>query len=109
MRIVRFIRRSRRQPRQRRAELWREAAESRELTVAARIKLRLAGTHAIRTSADVVDDAYNLAGADSIFATNPIQRRFQDMHVITQQAQGRMAHYDTAGAFYLGQSPEGFF
>ncbi len=91
------------------SDLWAEASDSRELTVEARIRLRLAGTHAIRTSADVVDAAYNLAGADSIFATNPIQRRFQDMHVITQQAQGRMAHYDTAGAFYLGQSPSGFF
>jgi alkylation response protein AidB-like acyl-CoA dehydrogenase len=91
------------------SDLWAEASNNRELTVEARIRLRLAGTHAIRTSADVVDVAYNLAGADSIFGTNPIQRRFQDMHVITQQAQGRMAHYDTTGAFYLGQSPSGFF
>ena len=60
-------------------------------------------------AADVVDIAYNLCGSDSIFEDNPIQRRFQDAHVITQQIQGRMAHYDTAGQFFLGMEPEGMF
>ena len=91
------------------AGLWGEAQANRELSVDQRIRLRLAGTHAIRTSADVVDAAYNLAGATAVFADNPIQRRFQDVHVITQQAQGRMVHYDTAGKYFLGQTPEGFF
>jgi alkylation response protein AidB-like acyl-CoA dehydrogenase len=91
------------------AGLWGEAQTEGQLSVDKRIRLRLAGTHAIRTSADVVDVAYNLAGATSVFAGNPIQRRFQDVHVITQQAQGRMVHYDTAGKYFLGQTPQGFF
>jgi alkylation response protein AidB-like acyl-CoA dehydrogenase len=91
------------------ADLWHGAQTDRQLTVDQRIRLRLAGTHAIRTSADVVDVAYNLAGATSVFADNPIQRRFQDVHVITQQAQGRMVHYDTAGKYFLGQNADGFF
>ena len=53
---------------------------------------------------EVVDIAHNLCGSDSIFQSNPIQRWFQDAHVITQQIQGRMAHYDTAGSFSWGWS-----
>ena len=72
-----------------------------------RIALRLAGTHAIRQSAEVLDIAYNLSGSTSIFADRAIQRRFQDIHVITQQVQGREAHYETAGQFFLGLEPHG--
>ena len=91
------------------AELWQAASDNHSLTPGERIKLRLAGTHAIRKAAEVVDVAYSVAGSNSVFDSNPIQRRFQDIHVITQQAQGRLAHYDTAGAFYLGLDAQGFF
>ena len=86
---------------------WESACRDGVLTVEQRIRLRLAATNAIRMSADVVDIAYNICGADAIFGSNPIQRRFQDIHVITQQIQGRMAHYETAGQFYMGLEPEG--
>ena len=86
---------------------WEGAQQNHSLTVAERIGLRLAGTHAIRMSADVVDIAYDVCGSNSIFASNPVQRRFQDIHVITQQVQGRLVHYDTAGRYFLGLEPEG--
>jgi hypothetical protein len=60
-------------------------------------------------AAEVVDVAYQVCGSDSIFGNSPVQRRFQDAHVITQQVQGRMAHYETAGQFFLGSEPEGAF
>ena len=88
---------------------WESACKVHSLTLEERIRLRLAATHAIRMAAEVVDIAYNLCGSDTIFASNPIQRRFQDIHVITQQIQGRMAHYDAAGQFFLGLEPEGQF
>ncbi len=88
---------------------WESACKVHALTLKERIRLRLAATHAIRMAAEVVDIAYNLCGSDTIFASNPIQRRFQDIHVITQQIQGRMAHYDAAGQFFLGLEPEGQF
>ena len=74
-----------------------------------RIALRLASTHAIRMAAEVVDTSYNLCGSGAIFASNPIQRRFQDMHVITQHTQGSYGHYETAGQFALGLQPQGNF
>jgi hypothetical protein len=67
----------------------------------------MAGTHAIRQSADVVDIAYNLSGSSAIFGSTKIQRRFQDAHVITQQVQGRESHYQTVGEYFLGLDPTG--
>ena len=86
---------------------WESACRTRSVITEDRVRLRLASTHAIRQAAHVVDIAYQVCGSDSIFPRNPIQRRFQDVHVITQQVQGRMAHYDTAGQFFMGMEPEG--
>ncbi len=86
--------------------LWESAGKNGALTVEERVRLRLAGTHAIREAARVAAAAYDVAGSDGIFESNPIQRRLQDAQVITQQVQGRMTHYDTAGAFYLGLKPK---
>ena len=91
------------------AAAWESACQVHALTLEERIRLRLASTHAIRMAAAVVDIAYEVCGSDAIFENSPIQRRFQDAHVITQQIQGRMAHYDTAGQFFLGLEPEGMF
>ena len=86
--------------------LWESACRNGALTTEERMRLRLAGTHAIREAARVVAVAYDVAGSGGIFKKNPIQRRLQDAQVITQQVQGRMTHYDTAGAFYLGLEPK---
>ena len=90
-------------------QMWESVSERSEFPTKDRIKVRLASTHAIRKSADVIDIAYTLCGSSAIFATNPIQRKFQDIHAITQQIQGRQSHYDTAGQFYLGLEPKGIF
>ncbi len=86
--------------------LWESALGNGALEAEERIRLRLAGTHAIREAARVAAVAYDVAGSDGIFESNPVQRRLQDTQVITQQVQGRMTHYDTAGAFYLGLDPK---
>ena len=91
------------------AKVWQSACQRHALDTEERIRLRLSTTHAIRMSAEVVDICYNLCGSSAIFASNPIQRRFQDIHVITQHAQGRMTHYETAGQHFLGLEPEGMF
>jgi alkylation response protein AidB-like acyl-CoA dehydrogenase len=91
------------------ARLWESACAKGTLTTEERIQLRVAATHAIRTSAQVVDAAYTLCGAGGISQTNPIQRRFQDIHVITQHVQGHYVHYETAGQFLLGLEPQGVF
>jgi alkylation response protein AidB-like acyl-CoA dehydrogenase len=64
--------------------------------------LRLAATHAATLSAQVVDTAWGAAGASSIFAGNPIERRFRDIHVATQNIAVRSEHYVDAGRMLLG-------
>ncbi len=87
--------------------VWDSVKSNTSISVEERIHLRMAGTHAIRQSADVVDTAYNLSGSSAIFGSTKIQRRFQDAHVITQQVQGRESHYQTAGEYFLGLDPTG--
>ena len=90
-------------------KVWESASEKSSLTLEERINLRLAATHGIRTAANVVDTCYNLCGSSAIFAENPIQRRFQDIHVITQHIQGHPINYETVGQFFLGLEPQGNF
>jgi alkylation response protein AidB-like acyl-CoA dehydrogenase len=82
-------------------ESWR-AAVAGKLELDLRIKQRLAVTHAIKSAASVVDTAYYLAGATAIFQNNAFERRFRDMHAVTQQMQGRWDHFETVGRSMMG-------
>ena len=73
-----------------------------KITDAQRIALRMTGTHVIRESAAVVNLAYTVAGSTAIYQDNPLQRRYQDMQVITQHVQARMSHYGLVGRYFLG-------
>lgn len=44
----------------------------------------------------------NACGATAVFEGNPIQRYFQDIHVITQHVQGHLSHYELVGRHWLG-------
>ena len=89
--------------------VWEAACKNRSLTIDDRIQLRMATTFALRRAADVVDVSYNMSGANAIFADSPIQRRFQDAHVMTQQFQGRISNFDSVGRYFLGLDPQGQF
>jgi indole-3-acetate monooxygenase len=84
-------------------EIW-EAATNNAVTLEERAKLRLATTHGIRLAAQVIDTVYNAAGATAAYEDNLLQRHFQDIHVITQHLQGRFAHYELVGRYWLGLS-----
>ena len=83
-------------------DLWNEVTTTGELTLERRAVMRLAATHAIRLSAQLVENIYSLCGATAAFDGNLIQRHFQDIHVITQHVQGRLAHYELVGQYWLG-------
>ena len=82
-------------------EIWSEALAG-SVTLERRAVLRLATTYGIRLAAQVIDTVYNAAGATAAYEGNLIQRHFQDIHVITQHLQGRMAHYELVGRHWLG-------
>ena len=83
------------------AEVWRDLERGDRLAEAHRIALRIATTWTIHQSAAVVDTAYHMAGATAVFAANPFERRFRDMHAIAQQIQARDTHYEDAGRAIL--------
>ena len=83
-------------------DIWTDAASPGAITSDRRAILRLATTHAIRLAVDVVDSVYNASGVTAVFEGNPIQRYFQDIHVISQHTQGRLAHYELIGKHALG-------
>jgi alkylation response protein AidB-like acyl-CoA dehydrogenase len=85
-------------------DIWNEAisTEASTLSLDRRTTLRVAATHAIRLAAQIVETLYTDCGATVVFESHPIQRLFQDMHVITQHSQGRRAHYELVGRHTLG-------
>ncbi|QPF84339.1 acyl-CoA dehydrogenase [Bradyrhizobium genosp. L] len=90
-------------------DVWRDLAAGDPITEAHRIAIRIGSTWTIHQSAAVVDTAYHMSGATAVFARNPFERRFRDMHAIAQQIQARDTQYEDAGkailAGNLGASP----
>ena len=78
------------------------------IDVADRARVRLAATNAIRAAEEVADFAYKAAGVDAIFPGSPFERRFRDMHTLSQQIQARGAHFEAVGQILLGVPPEVF-
>jgi alkylation response protein AidB-like acyl-CoA dehydrogenase len=87
------------------AEVWQHAEDQNVVTTGDRVHVRLASTHAIHEAAAVVDTAFEIAGSHAIFATEPFERRFRDVHAVTQQLQGRAAHFEAVGRYLLGLDP----
>jgi len=83
------------------AEIWRDLERGERITEERRIAIRIAATWTIHQSAAVVDTAYHMSGATAVFAKNPFERRFRDMHAIAQQIQARDTHYEDAGKAIL--------
>jgi alkylation response protein AidB-like acyl-CoA dehydrogenase len=84
------------------AEIWKHLCAGSIITVEQRMTVRLAATNAIHKAREAVDFAYNAAGATAIFDNHPLERRFRDIHTVTQQLQGRASHFETVGAFMMG-------
>ena len=90
-------------------ETWDSVAASRRLTLDQKIDIRLATTFAIHQAKEVVDICWREAGATAIFDSQPFERRFRDMHAVTQQVQGRMTHLEAVGLHLLGGTPSNRF
>jgi alkylation response protein AidB-like acyl-CoA dehydrogenase len=82
-------------------DIW-NAAVAGTVSLDDRANLRLATTHAIRLAAQVIETIYSACGATAVYESHLIQRHFQDIHVITQHMQARMAHYELIGRYWMG-------
>jgi alkylation response protein AidB-like acyl-CoA dehydrogenase len=88
------------------AEIWEAARIRGELTQDELITIRMASTFAIQTAREVVATLYAAAGAMAIFNARPFERRFRDIHTVTQQIQGHPEHFETVGQVLLGRKPD---
>src|SRR5262245_34535579 len=88
--------------------IYAQADDVAPIVVADRARVRLACTNAIQSAAEVADFAYKAAGVDAIFPGSPFERRFRDMHTLSQQIQARGAHFESVGQVLLGVPPEVF-
>jgi len=84
------------------ADVWKHLCAGSMITVEQRVTVRMAATHAIHKGREAVDFAYNAAGATAIFENHPLERRFRDIHTVTQQLQGQLRHFETVGAWMMG-------
>jgi alkylation response protein AidB-like acyl-CoA dehydrogenase len=82
-------------------DAWQAAEAGTPASVELRTALRLAATHAVRTSADVARSMYDLGGGTSIYETSPLQRRFRDANTATAHMQVNAAMWETTGRILL--------
>jgi indole-3-acetate monooxygenase len=84
-------------------DAWQSSQTGDPVPVELRNRLRLAATHGMRTSADVVRTMYDLAGGSAIYDDSPLQRRFRDAYTATAHFQVNEASRELPGRILLGQ------
>jgi len=84
------------------AGAWGTAVAGAAFTPEQRVRMRSATTWAAATAASVVDMAYHAGGGSSIYSGNPLQRRFRDVHALTQHFLVKRDTLTTAGAVLAG-------
>jgi indole-3-acetate monooxygenase len=87
-------------------QAWETAQGAEPVSVELRNDLRIAATHAVRTSAGVVGSLYDLAGGPAIYDDSPLQRRFRDAYTATAHFQVNAASRELQGRILLGQPAE---
>jgi indole-3-acetate monooxygenase len=85
---------------------WQASHDDPPVSLATRTRLRLAATHGVRVSADVVRTMYDLAGGSAIYDGAPLQRRFRDAFTATAHFQVNEASRELPGRILLGQATE---
>ena len=90
-------------------EIYATAGAEEPISVRDRARVRLGCAHATNEAIEIADWVYRAAGTSAIFpGQGPFERRFRDIHTVSQQIQSRQAHFAAAGAVLLGNAPETF-
>jgi indole-3-acetate monooxygenase len=83
-------------------EVWDQALKGHVIDMPGKMKLQLAGTHAVMMGAKVVDLVHTAVGTSGIRDEYRFQRHFRDAHTITQHAYTSAARYESGGQYFLG-------
>jgi indole-3-acetate monooxygenase len=84
------------------ASAWATAVAGAFFTPSQRARIRSAATWVAAAAASVVDAAYGAGGGTSLYSDNPLQRRFRDIHALTQHFLVKPDTFTTAGAVLAG-------
>ncbi len=90
-------------------EIYAAATEWDFISVPDRARVRLACSNAIQAGIETADWVHRAAGVSAIFPGSPFERRFRDIHTVSQQIQARAAHFEAVGEVLLGQAPPVFY
>ena len=86
-------------------KLYAAAAQGTRFTQAMRVANRTVTCYAIHQAREVVNFVYHAAGATAVFKSNPFERRFRDLHTLTQQGQAAFSNFEALGQSLLGRTP----
>ncbi len=89
--------------------VWAAADDIAAIDLNARIRVRLGCAHAITTAVAVADGVYKAAGTSAIFRGTSLERRFRDIHTLSQQIQSRESHFEAVGRAMFNGDPDGVF
>ncbi len=86
-------------------DLWATASAGGAFTGDQKVALRMASTNATHQAKEVANFVYHAAGASAIFESTPFERRFRDIHTVTQQVQSSASNFELVGQHLLGLEP----
>ena len=90
-------------------DIWESADDIEPIGTNERMRVRLGCAHGINTAIEIADYVYKAAGVSAIFLGTPFERRFRDMHTLSQQIQARDAHFEAVGRVMFHGDPDGSF
>ena len=85
---------------------WERACNSEPHSLVARADALLATVHGVDAAVEAVDAMHALAGTTGIYARNPLERHFRDVHTLRHHGFVSERRYETVGQVYLGVPPE---
>lgn len=85
--------------------LWDDAVAGKD-DPKLRARVRLATSNAATASVQAVDIVHTAAGTASIFATNPLERQFRDIHTAVKHVMIGSMTYEAAGRVLMGKDAE---
>jgi alkylation response protein AidB-like acyl-CoA dehydrogenase len=86
-------------------EYWDAVLAGVEDTARLRARVRLATSHAGRSSVRAVDLVHAAVGTSSVFTTTPLERQFRDIHTAAAHVMISQLTFEAAGRVQLGLDP----
>ena len=86
-------------------DLWTTLVAGNAPSAAQRARFRLCITHAHIAGIEAVDLMYNMAGGTAVYAANPFDRLFRDIHTVNQHAVVWPKTLEPIGRLLLGLEP----